>query len=72
MAASGIIIMTLLGVFRPFQEMKRNKIEMFSETVVLFMMDLLFIGSIPTLTPDARSILGFIQIVLLGVYILYS
>ena len=72
MAASGFILMTLLGVFHPFQEMKRNKIEMFSETVVLFMMDLLFIGSIPTLTPDARSILGFVQIVLLGVYILYS
>ena len=36
------------------------------------MMDLLFIASIPTLTPDARSLMGFVQICLLGVYILYS
>lgn len=69
---STIFIMTVIGFARPFAVQSRNKTELASEMVILITCDMLLCASDPKIDPEARMILGWAIIGILGVQIITS
>ena len=69
---SNFVILFLVGHVQPFIERSRNKAEFLSEMACLCMLDLLFLSTNPALSVTQRDALGFMQIVVLSIYIALS
>ena len=66
------IIICLVGHVQPFIDKSRNRTEFLSEMACLCMLDLLFLSTNPALQVTQRDALGFMQIVVLGIYLALS
>ena len=67
-----IAIMALLGYVHPFSVVRRNYHEIFSESVIIIILDLLMFSSDPNVDVDSRMLIGWAIIVVLGISIAIS
>lgn len=69
---STIVIMAVLGLLHPIQEVRKNYAEIANEVVIIFIMDLLMFSSDTNLPPSNRSLIGFCMIAVLLLSMLYN
>ena len=67
-----IFIIFILGFVHPYEVISRNYTSMFSEFVIIIIMDTLLISSDPTLEPNSHQTIGWLIIAVMGLSIILS
>ena len=71
-ALSSIFLSAILGFVRPQIIVKNNYKEIWNESVILIILDLLLFSSDPKVDPEGRSYIGYTMIGVLGVSLCFS
>ena len=69
---STVLIVAVLGMAHPFRIVRDNYKMIASESVVIFILDMLLFASDPNTDPEGRSYIGFAIIGALGTYLFFS
>ena len=71
-SSSTILVMILLGISHPLGDLANNYKELLNEYVIILIMDLLLCSSDPSLDIDARPMIGWCIVGILGLSISLS